>query len=442
MKKNKKKKGFTLVELLAVIVILAIILVIAIPQIVNTIKASRLGAIESSAKLIASNADEYYLAQQTLDPNYTGSGVECSDVSKLSNDYESCSITYNNGKATVKLKGAAGSKFNNIKCSGTKDNMSCQEKGALPGYSDPVEYITNLCNNTSGCNEGTNTSGLVKITHNDGAIVEYRYRGGTSINNIATFNGEDKGWRVVGLFEVDDGEGNVEQRIKLVRANALGNYSWDSSASGVNSGYGINEWNQADLMNELNGDYLNATEDKSWYNGTNNTQTATFTYTTKLTADAQELIGPAKWYLGGFSSNGITRDAAWEAERSGVTCQYLKSNPSEAGCLMNGTNDGVEREEYWIGKVGLIYPSDFGYASNSCSAMNRCGSNTNNWMYNYGWTISPYSSNAVRAWYVSSRSVYYNTACNNSGVRPSVYLVSDVQIKGSGTTSDPFEFAI
>ena len=228
----------------------------------------------------------------------------------------------------------------------------------------------------------------------------------------------------------------------VVRVNALGNYSWDSSASGVNSGYGINEWNQADLMNELNGDYLNATENKSWYNGSNNTQTATFTYTTKLTADAQELIGPAKWYLGGFSPNGITRDAAWEAERSGVTCQDLKSNPSEAGCLMNGTNDGVEREEYWIGKVGLIYPSDFGYASNSCSAIISCGNNSQNWMYNYGWTISPYSSNAVRAWYVSSRSVYYNTACNNSGVRPSVYLVSDVQIKGSGTTSDPFEFAI
>ncbi len=103
----KNKKGLTLVELLAVIVILAVILVIAVPQILKTIEASRMGAIESSAKLIASNADEYYLAQQTLDPNYTGSGVTCEDVSKLSNDYESCSITYNNGKATVKLKGAA-----------------------------------------------------------------------------------------------------------------------------------------------------------------------------------------------------------------------------------------------------------------------------------------------------------------------------------------------
>ena len=125
----KNKKGFTLVELLAVIVILAVILVIAVPQILKTIEASRLGAIESSAKLIASNADEYYLAQQTLDPNYTGLGVECRDVSKLSNDYESCSITYNNGKATVRLIGK--NKFSGIICIGTKEDIACEQDESL-----------------------------------------------------------------------------------------------------------------------------------------------------------------------------------------------------------------------------------------------------------------------------------------------------------------------
>ncbi|MBQ1813066.1 MAG: prepilin-type N-terminal cleavage/methylation domain-containing protein [Bacilli bacterium] len=59
----KNKKGFTLVELLAVIVILAIILIIAIPQIMNTIKTTRLKSIEDSARLIATNADKDYLAQ-------------------------------------------------------------------------------------------------------------------------------------------------------------------------------------------------------------------------------------------------------------------------------------------------------------------------------------------------------------------------------------------
>ena len=50
----KKKKGFTLVELLAVIVILAVILVIAVPRISDVIKNSKKASFESSAKTIIS----------------------------------------------------------------------------------------------------------------------------------------------------------------------------------------------------------------------------------------------------------------------------------------------------------------------------------------------------------------------------------------------------
>ena len=59
------KKGFTLVELLAVIVILAVILVIAVPQILNTIDESRNGALMSSAKLIAASAETKKIANDT-----------------------------------------------------------------------------------------------------------------------------------------------------------------------------------------------------------------------------------------------------------------------------------------------------------------------------------------------------------------------------------------
>ena len=43
-----KQKGFTLVELLAVIVILAVIALIATPQVLSMIESSRKGAAESS----------------------------------------------------------------------------------------------------------------------------------------------------------------------------------------------------------------------------------------------------------------------------------------------------------------------------------------------------------------------------------------------------------
>ncbi len=47
----KKKKGFTPVELLAVI------LVIAVPQIMSVIESARKGSIESTAKLIAEGSE-------------------------------------------------------------------------------------------------------------------------------------------------------------------------------------------------------------------------------------------------------------------------------------------------------------------------------------------------------------------------------------------------
>ena len=60
------KKGFTLVELLAVIVILAVILVIAVPQISKTIKQTKMNSLGSTAKLIASKAEEKEVENQAL----------------------------------------------------------------------------------------------------------------------------------------------------------------------------------------------------------------------------------------------------------------------------------------------------------------------------------------------------------------------------------------
>jgi len=107
----KKKNGFTLVELLAVIVILAIILVIAVPQIMNTIKDARKGSFESSAKLIASNAETYWLTKQTLGETLPTTAA-CADLASLSADYGTCTVTIDNaGKAKVSLAGAEGGKF-------------------------------------------------------------------------------------------------------------------------------------------------------------------------------------------------------------------------------------------------------------------------------------------------------------------------------------------
>ena len=123
---KKKKRGFTLVELLAVIVILAVILVIAVPRIMSVIKDAKLGSIESTAKLIASTAESRYESKKALGLDV--GDLKCTDVASLSNDYGTCKITFDdNGVATVIVNGKKDGKFNNLACQGTKDNMTCTE---------------------------------------------------------------------------------------------------------------------------------------------------------------------------------------------------------------------------------------------------------------------------------------------------------------------------
>ena len=124
----KKKKGFTLVELLAVIVILAVILVIAVPQIMSVIESARKGSIESTAKLIAEGAEREYTNRKILGKD---TNIKCSDVSSMnSNDYGTCVITFDNaGKATVKVTGKG--KFEGYTCKGNSTNMECV-KGEIP----------------------------------------------------------------------------------------------------------------------------------------------------------------------------------------------------------------------------------------------------------------------------------------------------------------------
>ena len=112
----KNKKGFTLVELLAVIVILAIILVIAVPKILNVINDTATEILESSAKMIISAAEREYATRSALGQSTT---MTCTDVANLSAaDYvltagaQNCNLSFDQyGNATLSIWGKAGGKF-------------------------------------------------------------------------------------------------------------------------------------------------------------------------------------------------------------------------------------------------------------------------------------------------------------------------------------------
>lgn len=126
----KKKNGFTLVELLAVIVILAIILVIAVPQIMDTIDSARKASLESSVKMVAAQAENQYTVAQTLGQTFAATGTCGTWAGLNSTDYESCNYSIDsNGTATVTIVGKG--KFASYpSCVGTRTSITSCDKSA------------------------------------------------------------------------------------------------------------------------------------------------------------------------------------------------------------------------------------------------------------------------------------------------------------------------
>ena len=175
----KRKKGFTLVELLAVIVILAVILVIAMPKISEVIKKTRLSSLEATTKMIINSAEKKYTENQVLDNS--SSAIKCSDVAKLNDtDYGTCKITFDDkGNASVILNGKKDGKFDNLTCSGTKGNITCSE-----GQTE----ITLKC-----------VTGKSSLTQGDEYVngqYTYRYKEGLTYNGKDFQELSDDGWSV------------------------------------------------------------------------------------------------------------------------------------------------------------------------------------------------------------------------------------------------------
>ena len=289
---------------------------------------------------------------------------------------------------------------------------------------------------------------------------------GKNPNNYVSIDGDI--WRIIGTMkDIDDGTGNKEDRVKLIRASFIGAYSWDTSESSVNYNYGVNEWSQADLMKLLNPGYESETVGGSlyWnnqsgtcYDGLRNTTTSCNFTSTGIKDKLKTLISDAVWNTGAndgktYTYNNIITSKFYELERSSNTGKIC---PNGTMC-----NDTVERTTTWKGLVGLMYPSDYGYATSggdttdratclntildswNSSSVSDC--KNNDWLYNsniWQWTISPYaaSSKAYFAFYVGSGGdVSANDASNNNWVRPVVYLTSNVGVQsGDGSKGNPF----
>ena len=318
-------------------------------------------------------------------------------------------------------------------------------------FTEPLATtLTNLYNNstkTAVVNNGITyqydtTNVLMKDVGNN-----IRYYG-ASPNNYIYFNCSNysnqssstcETWRIIGVF---DG------KIKLIRNESIGEYSWDNKnvSTGAENDYGKNDWTDARLMKLLNPGYESKTTGGSlYYNAksgncysgqSNATKACNFTSTGIKNATTRNLISDTIYYLGGHNSFSVYPNQIYEKER--------------------GTTVYSGRPTEWTGKIALAYPSDYGYAADlgKCSQnLNNYNNSTctsNNWMKaivapNYGWLLTPRSGIASNVWYVySSGGVYYNSYVYNAyGVAPVLFLNSDANVKsGTGTSSDPYQISV
>lgn len=206
---------------------------------------------------------------------------------------------------------------------------------------------------------------------------------GANPNNYITFNDEKAGWRIISV--------ECDGTIKIMKTASIGNQNWDT--------YGNNNWARPASLNT----YLNT----NYYNS--------------LNATAQSQIIAKDWSVGIVIM--YNNDLAYQINSE------------------NGTK--------WNGKVALVTVSEYIRSNSnksSCGTFslnhvnyNSCKNTT--WMFNSldWWTLSPHSNVSDTAFDVRSDSSVADRSVDNPyGVRPVVYLSSEVTLSGSGTQSDPY----
>ena len=264
------------------------------------------------------------------------------------------------------------------------------------------EYITSIFTSAS---KSTVTNNSVNYQYAPSVGTMEDIRGniryyGIDPNNYVSFNNEL--WRIIGVFkDIDDGTGKKETRLKITRNESIGNYSWDSN--------NLNDWRTATLNTYLNGDYLKS-----------------------LTTKSQSMVGDAKWNLGGWNNSLLYANQFYEYERS--TTVYSG------------------RSTEWIGKIALMYPSDYMYAGD----LSKCSKDGFNWEKDQTncRDTSWLRNTSTSQWLLTTNSSVpsYTFAAGSSGyidpvihasysfaIRPVFYLKSTVQITGGdGTSANPY----
>lgn len=244
---------------------------------------------------------------------------------------------------------------------------------------------------------------LWTFSHSDDAQeekIDYRYIG-LDPDNYIMFNEET--YRIIGVFDVSDGKDTIEKRIKIIRTEPI---------IGIYSKKKIENYSKSTIQEQLNKTYWNT-----------------------LSSNARNYVADSLWYLGTTTLED-TAETMYQKEKSN------------------------EETHSWIGKIGLLYPSDYGFATsggrtmNSSACANKQLSNwnsfeecpNNNWLSFYMQegkiaTITFNADNENEFFAITPEGNLLNQNINTEEIEfyPTLYLKSDVEfLSGDGTKENPY----
>lgn len=233
-----------------------------------------------------------------------------------------------------------------------------------------VTYILNLSETSE------------ELVHDNTNEDNVRYVG-KNPNNYVSFNNEL--WRIVGVFhDVKDENGMSGSRLKLIRKEDIGAYSWHETSR--------NDWTTSAIMKLLNPGYDEESVNNSlyWNKEQGKCHTSAFTNpstcdfsSTGISDDNKHFIDEVIWPLGGSSK--IDNSAA----------EFYESEHEDKVYINN--------KSIWNGKIGLVNPSDYGYATNGGSSLSR--ENCLNVSLSK-WNTSEYNDCKANNWLLSEKTSY------------------------------------
>ena len=224
----------------------------------------------------------------------------------------------------------------------------------------------------------------------------YRYAGANP-NNYLCFGSTASScpsnnlYRIIGVF------GNY---VKIIKNASYGTYYWD----GDGDRYATNDWSASTV----------------------NTSTLNTTFYNSLGSTWRSKIVNYSWKVGGMDiSYGFDSDAK-------LAFDYEVGNYS-----LSIT---------YTARIGLMYLSDYYYASSPTNWHNIGGGTTSNWLHlrTDEWTITPWYGESDMVYKVSDDStpLAANIRTNDAAIRPVMYLsTAAVYSSGTGTSSNPYRIS-